>query len=305
MRALAAEKSVTCEGDGGLGREIAPLADLRALAGLVRLMRAWRPHIVHTHTAKAGLLAGSPRARRRPHRRPHLPRPRAARVLLAGQDRSVRGSHAARRLRRRAGGGVGSGPGRPRRLRIGRPEIRVVRSASTSRTRGALPRGVLRRERGSRTRTPVGWWAGWCRSRTPPRPAGGEPRGAQPRGRALRPRGRRGGAAGPRGAVPRDGARRAGDVSSGWRQDLAAVYGDLDVVVNASRNEGTAGGAHRGAGGGEAGRGDPRGRDADLLGRREAGGSSRRVGRRARPGRSRDLTGRGRAPPRAGRWSTC
>ena len=25
----------------------------------------------------------------------------------------------------------------------------------------------------------------------------------------------------------------------GWRQDLAAVYGDLDVVVNASRNEGT------------------------------------------------------------------
>ena len=25
----------------------------------------------------------------------------------------------------------------------------------------------------------------------------------------------------------------------GWRRDLAAVYGDLDVVVNASRNEGT------------------------------------------------------------------
>jgi glycosyltransferase involved in cell wall biosynthesis len=25
----------------------------------------------------------------------------------------------------------------------------------------------------------------------------------------------------------------------GWRSDLAAVYGDLDVVVNASRNEGT------------------------------------------------------------------
>ncbi|PYQ22569.1 MAG: hypothetical protein DMF79_05630, partial [Acidobacteria bacterium] len=25
----------------------------------------------------------------------------------------------------------------------------------------------------------------------------------------------------------------------GWRRDLAAVYGDLDVVVNSSRNEGT------------------------------------------------------------------
>ena len=25
----------------------------------------------------------------------------------------------------------------------------------------------------------------------------------------------------------------------GWRSDLSAVYGDLDVVVNASRNEGT------------------------------------------------------------------
>ena len=25
----------------------------------------------------------------------------------------------------------------------------------------------------------------------------------------------------------------------GWRHDLAAVYGDLDVVVNSSRNEGT------------------------------------------------------------------
>jgi hypothetical protein len=40
----------------GLGREIAPLRDTVALAGLVRLMRAWRPAIVHTHTAKAGLL---------------------------------------------------------------------------------------------------------------------------------------------------------------------------------------------------------------------------------------------------------
>ena len=56
MLPLAAEKNVICEAMAGLGREIAPLSDLRALAGLHRLMRAWRPHIVHTHTAKAGLL---------------------------------------------------------------------------------------------------------------------------------------------------------------------------------------------------------------------------------------------------------
>jgi glycosyltransferase involved in cell wall biosynthesis len=37
-------------------REIAPLADLKTLAALVRLMRRMRPHIVHTHTAKAGFV---------------------------------------------------------------------------------------------------------------------------------------------------------------------------------------------------------------------------------------------------------
>jgi glycosyltransferase involved in cell wall biosynthesis len=36
--------------------DVRPLADARALVGLVRAMRAFRPHIVHTHTAKAGFL---------------------------------------------------------------------------------------------------------------------------------------------------------------------------------------------------------------------------------------------------------
>ncbi|GAA0432414.1 hypothetical protein Acor_76170 [Acrocarpospora corrugata] len=40
----------------GLGRSIGPRDDARALARLVREMRAFRPHIVHTHTAKAGAL---------------------------------------------------------------------------------------------------------------------------------------------------------------------------------------------------------------------------------------------------------
>jgi glycosyltransferase involved in cell wall biosynthesis len=39
-----------------LGREVAPLADLAALAQLVRLTRRERPAVVHTHTSKAGFL---------------------------------------------------------------------------------------------------------------------------------------------------------------------------------------------------------------------------------------------------------
>ena len=40
----------------GLGRQVRPLDDARALAELIGAMRRFRPHIVHTHTAKAGAL---------------------------------------------------------------------------------------------------------------------------------------------------------------------------------------------------------------------------------------------------------
>ncbi|MGH7346082.1 MAG: glycosyltransferase, partial [Candidatus Rokuibacteriota bacterium] len=39
-----------------LGREVAPLADLIALAQIVKLIRRERPAIVHTHTSKAGFI---------------------------------------------------------------------------------------------------------------------------------------------------------------------------------------------------------------------------------------------------------
>jgi glycosyltransferase involved in cell wall biosynthesis len=39
-----------------LGRAVRPADDARAVAALVAEMRRFRPHIVHTHTAKAGLL---------------------------------------------------------------------------------------------------------------------------------------------------------------------------------------------------------------------------------------------------------
>ena len=40
----------------GLGRSVRLLGDIRALASLVTEMRRYRPHVVHTHTAKAGVL---------------------------------------------------------------------------------------------------------------------------------------------------------------------------------------------------------------------------------------------------------
>ena len=53
---VAAEKGVACEAMASLGREIRPFADFARSSALYRLMRAYRPQIVHTHAAKAGLL---------------------------------------------------------------------------------------------------------------------------------------------------------------------------------------------------------------------------------------------------------
>src|SRR2546430_10827416 len=39
-----------------LGREISPIDDVRALAAVTRIAREFRPHIVHTHLAKAGTI---------------------------------------------------------------------------------------------------------------------------------------------------------------------------------------------------------------------------------------------------------
>lgn len=40
----------------GLGRSLKPLDDLRALFKIRSLIKTFRPHIIHTHTAKAGVL---------------------------------------------------------------------------------------------------------------------------------------------------------------------------------------------------------------------------------------------------------
>jgi glycosyltransferase involved in cell wall biosynthesis len=53
---MARQKGVEIEQLAGLGREIRPLADLVTLWQLYGLIRRCQPAIVHTHTAKAGVL---------------------------------------------------------------------------------------------------------------------------------------------------------------------------------------------------------------------------------------------------------
>ncbi|MFN8632491.1 MAG: glycosyltransferase family 4 protein [Chloroflexota bacterium] len=54
MRDLAERHGVQPRVLRELGREVSPLNDLRATLGMYRLIRSSRPHIVHTHMAKAG-----------------------------------------------------------------------------------------------------------------------------------------------------------------------------------------------------------------------------------------------------------
>lgn len=53
---LAEERGVRLRHVPGLGPALRPRDDLRALIALVREVRRFRPDVVHTHTAKAGLL---------------------------------------------------------------------------------------------------------------------------------------------------------------------------------------------------------------------------------------------------------
>lgn len=57
MRYLAVERGLRLVDLSGLGRDIAPWSDFTSLVRLYRLMRRERPHIAHTHLAKAGFIA--------------------------------------------------------------------------------------------------------------------------------------------------------------------------------------------------------------------------------------------------------
>jgi glycosyltransferase involved in cell wall biosynthesis len=244
MLALAAEKNVVCEAMAGLGREIAPLSDLRALVGLHRLMRAWRPAIVHTHTAKAGVLgrlaarsAGVPTVVHTYHG--HVLRGyfSPAKTALFRQL-ETRLAHAADALVAVSESvkqdlvALGIAPAE---------KVRVIPlGLDLSHLAADLPRGALRREAGIPDASPL---VGMVGRLVPIKDVPTFLRAARIV-RETRPEARF--------ALVGDGEERPaleslcreldldGKVTFfGWRRDLAAVYGDLDVVVNASRNEGT------------------------------------------------------------------
>jgi glycosyltransferase involved in cell wall biosynthesis len=244
MLGLAASKNVICERMAGLGREIAPLQDLRALVGLTRLMRRWRPAIVHTHTAKAGLLgrvaaraAGVPIVVHTYHG--HVLRgyfsPAKTALFRWLETRLAGMAHALVAVSESVKQDlVALGIARPEKIRV------IPLGLELAPLAGELPRGVLRREAGIADDAPL---VGMVGRLVPIKDVPTFLRAAC-LVRAERPEARF--------ALVGDGEERPalerlarelglGDAVAflGWRHDLAPVYGDLDLVVNSSRNEGT------------------------------------------------------------------
>lgn len=56
LREAARNNNIEIVNIPGLGARVAPFADARALSAIIPLLRKVRPDIVHTHTAKAGVL---------------------------------------------------------------------------------------------------------------------------------------------------------------------------------------------------------------------------------------------------------
>ena len=56
MAYLAEDRGLTPLVIPELGREISPVKDLLSFFALLKIIRGFRPHIIHTHTAKAGTL---------------------------------------------------------------------------------------------------------------------------------------------------------------------------------------------------------------------------------------------------------
>ncbi len=229
----------------GLGREIAPLDDLRALIALVRLMRRERPHIVHTHTAKAGqvgrlaaFLTGVPVIVHTFHG--HVFRgyfgPLKTHFFILLERLAARLSDAILTVSERLREDLVA-------LRIALPQrIHVVPLGLPLEPFANLDgvRGTLRRELGCSTGAPL---VGIIGRLVPIKNHDLFLEAAQRVARVL-PQARF--------LIIGDGERRTelealtarlglGGVVhfTGWRTDLPALYADLDVVVISSRNEGT------------------------------------------------------------------
>jgi glycosyltransferase involved in cell wall biosynthesis len=241
---LAAAKGVECLQLGALGRDIRPLSDAQALWGLWRLIRQLRPHVVHTHTAKAGVLgriaarlAGVPVVVHTYHG--HVLRsyfgPLKNALFRATERMLGRASDALVAVSESVKADlVGLGVAEAAKIRV------VPLGLELGSLTGALPRGRLRAASGVTDGAPL---VGIVGRLAPIKDVATFLAAADLLHRSLPE---------VRFAVVGDGEERpALEAQSrrlgldgivhfhGWHRDMAAVYGDLDVVVNCSRNEGT------------------------------------------------------------------
>ena len=244
MLDLAAAKGVECLQLGALGREIRPLADVRAFWELCRLIRRYRPHVVHTHTAKAGVLgrlaarlSGVPVVVHTYHG--HVLRsyfgPLTTAVCRGLENRLGRATTALVAVSESVKDDlVGLGV-------AGADKIRVVPlGLELSGLAGRLPRRALRAASGVGEQAPL---VGIVGRLAPIKDVGSFLAAAAIVSRSV-PEARFAvvGDGEERHALEAESRRRGleGAVHfHGWHRDMAAVYGDLDVVVNCSRNEGT------------------------------------------------------------------
>jgi glycosyltransferase involved in cell wall biosynthesis len=241
---MAQRMGIQVEQLAGLGRDIRPFSDLATLWHLYRTIRAWRPAIVHTHTAKAGVvgrlaawLAGVPIIVHTYHG--HVLRGYFGPVKTAffrwletalGRVTDVAITVSAALRDDLAGMGVAP-----------REKIRVIPlGLDLARFAGDHPRGLLRAACGVAEHeilvgvvgrlVPIKDVRCFLDAAAALRPSGGSVRFAVVGDGELR-------------AELEQHAAQLGLASrvrfAGWRKDLEAVYADLDVVVNSSRNEGT------------------------------------------------------------------
>lgn len=245
MSYLARELGVEPVVIPSLQREISPAGDVRALRALIRLMHEFRPHVVHTHTAKAGFvgrlaarLAGVPVVVHTFHG--HVFHgyfgPRKTRVFIALERLAARGSDViltvSDRLRDEL---IGYGIAPAEKIRVLPLGLPLAPLADVE-----AERGRLRAELGCSTAERL---VGIIGRLVPIKnhelflDAAARVHAEMPEARFV---------------IVGDGERRAaletlvreqglGDSTyfTGWRSDLPAIYADLNAVVISSHNEGT------------------------------------------------------------------
>jgi glycosyltransferase involved in cell wall biosynthesis len=241
---LAREKGVDCVRLGGLGREVRPLSDFRAYWAIAAAIRDFRPAVVHTHTAKAGLL-GRVAARRA--RVPVVVHTYHGHVLRGyfGRFKSALYRALEKRCARISDALVAvSEAVRQDLADLGVAQLSRIRlvplGLELEPLATPLPRGGLRREAGVPDGAPL---IGIVGRLVPIKDVGTFLKAA-----AIV----RNSSPDTRFAVVGDGEERPlleeqarclglsqAVCFHGWRRDMDRVYGDLDIVANTSLNEGT------------------------------------------------------------------